>query len=86
MKKNQIMSSELKDKISKANRHKHNMTLEGSLAISKSRLGVPPNNKNKICINNGVKNKYIYSSDLDYYLKCGWIKGGLKRAKSKKII
>lgn len=86
MKKNQIMSSELKAKISKSNKHKHNMTLEGSLAIFKSRLGVSPNNKNKICINNGVKNKYINLSELDYYLKLGWIKGGLKRTKSKKII
>lgn len=42
--------------------------------------------KGKICINNGVKNKMIFPSDLEKWKILGWTQGQLKRSrKTKKI-
>lgn len=32
-----------------------------------------------VCINNGIKNKYIKKEELNYYLDVGWILGGLSK-------
>lgn len=43
-------------------------------------------NKNKIHINNGVKNKLIHPSELDAYLKNGWNKGESYSSTKGKIV
>ena len=41
--------------------------------------GKIPINKDRVCINNSFKNKYIKKEDLNYYKKLGWFLGGKKR-------
>lgn len=72
-KKGKKLSEEHKRKISEA--------LRGHIAFNK---GETPHNKNKICINNKVQNKYILEEELDYYIKIGWNLGGKSRLRRLK--
>lgn len=41
----------------------------------------PVPNVGKVCINNGVSNKYVASEEVEKYLSLGWIKGSKPRKK-----
>lgn len=44
----------------------------------------PVHNVGRICINNGVTNKYIYEDQLNQYLSEGWVRGGRKAQRKKR--
>lgn len=62
--------------LSKEHRNKISEALKGHIGFNK---GMSAHNKAKICINNGVINKYILKESLSYYLDNGWILGGKSR-------
>ena len=56
----------------------------GKIKIDYSyRIGVPPANKGKIAVYKDKKQIYIDSTELDNYLKLGYIKGSVTKGKSK---
>ena len=63
-----IMPQEQKDNIGKSNLGKHHITEEHRKILSNGRAG-------KIIINNGVINKSIFPSEIDEYIKTGYIRG-----------
>lgn len=49
--------------------------------LSDLRKGKTANNKGRICINNGIHNKYVLEEQLDGYLNFGWVVGSVKGKK-----
>lgn len=55
------------------------IALKGHKVTEESKKKISDSRKGKICINNGIKNKFITEDTLDYYLNNGYVKGGIKR-------
>lgn len=58
---------------------------ETKLKLSLVNKDKSPSNKDKICINDGLTNKYISEVELDQYLSLGYVKGHI-RNKSKWLV
>ena len=74
------------ERISIAN-EKRSASLKGHVVTDSTRsklraanIGKTANNKGRICINNGIKNKFVTPDLLEYYLANGYIKGGVSRS------
>lgn len=75
------LSNESKEKISVANRGR-NLSSDTKKKMSEARIrdGIrPPDLTGRIVINNGLINKRIYPSELDYYISIGFTKGFKKK-------
>lgn len=78
---NRIVSEETREKIKKSRKkflEEHpDFTNNGMF-----KKGSEPVNKNKICITNGIKNKYISADELNIYENQGWVRGSTQRKKN----
>ena len=68
-----IYSEETKKKMSEALK---NPSEETRQKMRDAKIGYVPINKGRICINNGINNKYINPDDLQKYIDLGYIQGG----------
>ena len=85
---NQLTEEQQKERKAQANA-KRSQTMKGrhrseetKLKLSLVNKDMSPSNKGKICINDGLTNKYIGEVELDQYLLLGYVKGHI-RNKSK---
>lgn len=77
------LSSERRKHISEGVKRRYQEHPEERLKLSERMKGFVPKSKGKICINNGVNNKYILESEKDLWLKDGWSLGMLGSGKTE---
>ena len=75
------LSPERRKHISEGGKRRYQEHPEERLKLSERMKGFVPKSKGKICINNGVNNKYILESEKDLWLKDGWGLGMLGSGK-----
>lgn len=80
-KKGDKLSIETIEKIKQSNKHKHNMTIEGSNNIRKALKNRHQGNcrAGKICYTNGIKCKFLLPEQFKEYEDLGWYKGTLRK-------
>ena len=59
----------------------HEVSVETRAKLSQANKGTVPKNVGKICINDGIKNKYVNQNELAEYLNKGYIKGQCRKPK-----
>lgn len=76
-------SEETKAKVSRSKKgHKYSDQTRRNMSAARKRDGIiPPSQKGKKVINNGIINKRVYPSELEYYLNNGFVLGWIPKGR-----